>query len=413
MDEAKEISLQYIAEVKPITEYYIHDEPLPARAAGKVCAKSRKKVPKWLIVLIVILVLLGWGGTFVLHRLPVSFFCDDLPAIFENFTQIHQKRTVQMPLYEKHGDFRLCYTTKHGKALSAQEIYYSVNPSVVSILSSTAKGDYVGTGIILSDDGYILTNAHVLEDAKECVVILANGDAITSSLVGIDNAHDIAVVKIRAQGLPTVEFGDSDGLLVGDKAYAIGNPLGLELRGTMTDGIISAISRSMSVEGGRVSMLQTNAALNNGNSGGPLINEYGQIIGINTLKMGNLRSASATVEGLGFALPISEVAYIVNDLICTGEVQGEGLLGLSVYTEAVPMPGGRSAALYVSEVVSGGAADRAGICEGDYVLKANGELVTSSNDLLCQRRKFRIGEEIILQVWHQGQTRDVSVRLCA
>ncbi len=409
MDEDKEIKLQYVQEPKPVTEYYIHAEPLPAHARAD---KERKKpFPKWLIPVIVILTVLGVMGRSVLHRIPLTYFDWDIPSFHFDFTFPKKAETPSMPRYEAHGDFRLRYTTAHDEILFAQQIYRAVNPAVVAIVSSTEKGDYVGTGIILSEDGYILTNEHVLEDAKSCTVILASGDAILASLVGTDAAHDIGVLKINARDLPTAVFGDSDALSVGDKVYAIGNPLGLELRGTMTDGIISAISRNLTVEDGQMSVIQTNAALNNGNSGGPLINSCGQVIGINTLKMGNQRSASATVEGLGFAVPIAEVAYIVNDLIRCGEVQGEGLLGLSVQTLALPLPDQSGSGLLVLSINEGSPADQAGIRSGDYIVQADGAATKTSNDLLCRRRAYCIGEDLPLRIWREGKTLDVSVTL--
>ena len=157
------------------------------------------------------------------------------------------------------------------------------------------------------------------------LVALADGSIFDAALVGYDAEQDLAVIKAQdtdgraAQGLPAAEFGDSDALSVGDPVYAIGNPLGVELRGTLTDGIVSAINRDVAVDGVTMTLIQTNAALNNGNSGGPLINVYGQVVGINTMKMGS--SSTTSVEGLGFAIPISSTAYMINDLIAHGEVR--------------------------------------------------------------------------------------------
>ena len=160
------------------------------------------------------------------------------------------------------------------------------------MVTELPRGASVGTGVILTEDGYIITNAHVIAGGTSCYVALADGSIFDAALVGYDAEQDLAVIKAQdtdgraAQGLPAAEFGDSDALSVGDPVYAIGNPLGVELRGTLTDGIVSAINRDVDVDGVTMTLIQTNAALNNGNSGGPLINRYGQVIGINVMKMG-------------------------------------------------------------------------------------------------------------------------------
>ena len=172
-------------------------------------------------------------------------------------------------------------------ALSLQEIYRRCIGSVVSIVTVTPSGKASGTGIIMSEDGYVITNHHVIESAQAVSVLTADSREYTASVVGSDETSDLAVLKIEAEGLQAAEFGDSSVLQVGDSVAAIGDPLGTALRGTMTDGIISAINRDLTVNDRTMSLIQTNAALNNGNSGGPLINCYGQVIGINTMKMSN------------------------------------------------------------------------------------------------------------------------------
>ena len=191
---------------------------------------------------------------------------------------------------------------------------------------------------VMTADGYIVTNAHVISGGKSCRVALSSGVTLEAKLVGYDEEEDLAVLYAETQtDLPTAEFGNSDLCSVGDTVYAIGNPLGVELRGTFTDGIISAINRQVEVEGKTMTLLQTNAALNNGNSGGPLINACGQVIGINTLKMSGTGSDEneATVEGLGFAIPMGSACFVVNDIIAYGEFRGTPSLGITVTTVAV------------------------------------------------------------------------------
>lgn len=267
----------------------------------------------------------------------------------------------------------------------------------------------VGTGVIFTEDGFILTNAHVIAGGSECYVVLDTGEDYRACLLGLDEEKDLAVIKIAASGLPAAEFGDSDALTVGDPVFAIGNPLGVELRGTLTDGIVSAINRDVYVDGVTMTLIQTNAALNNGNSGGPLINVYGQVVGINTMKMGS--SSTTSVEGLGFAIPIASTAYMINDLIAYGEVHGEVMIGISVQPVPVTAENGESA-LLVMEVTPGGPGEEADIQKGDLIVAADGEALTKSTDLLRVRRRHEAGETLKLLVERDGKrfTADVVLR---
>ena len=190
--------------------------------------------------------------------------------------------------------------------LSLQDIYDKTIGSVVSISCTGSYGASTGTGVVLTSGGYVVTNAHVVQGAGSISVLLSDERSFPATLVGADTISDLAVLHIEAEDLIPAEFGDSSVLRVGDSVVAIGDPLGMELRGTMTNGIVSAINRDVTTGGRTLTLIQTNAALNSGNSGGPLINCYGQVIGINTLKIGDLVSA-AGVEGLGFAIPSTTV----------------------------------------------------------------------------------------------------------
>ena len=266
-----------------------------------------------------------------------------------------------------------------------------------------------GAEIVQTDDGYIITNHHVIEDAQAVSVMTSSGQEYSAAIIGSDETSDLAVLKIEAEGLQAAEFGDSSVLQVGDSVVAIGNPLGVELRGTLTDGIVSAINRDVYVDGVTMTLIQTNAALNNGNSGGPLINVYGQVVGINTMKMGS--SSTTSVEGLGFAIPIASTAYMINDLIAYGEVHGEVMIGISVQPVPVTAENGESA-LLVMEVTPGGPGEEAGIQEGDLIVAADGEALTKSTDLLRVRRRHEAGETLKLLVERDGKrfTADVVLR---
>ncbi len=296
---------------------------------------------------------------------------------------------------------------EHGEPLSAQEVYRKVNPSVVQVMVQVGSRASLGTGVIFTEDGYILTNYHVVEGGSDCYIALDTGAGYPASYVAGDPVSDLAVLKVDDQGLPAAEFGESDLLTVGDTVYAIGNPLGYELWGTMTDGIVSAVDREVLVDGRMMTLIQTNAALNSGNSGGPLINEYGQVVGLNVIKMS---SSYVSIEGLGFAIPSATMDRVVDDLLAVGEVLPQPLLGLSVRLEATRLADGVRG-LEVVEVTPGGASDRAGIRVGDYVTSAEGHVLETSGDLLWVRRHKRLGDELTMTLWRDGETVEVTLFL--
>ena len=293
------------------------------------------------------------------------------------------------------------------EGLSLQEIYRQCIVSVVSITSSSGSSTSTGTGVILSEDGYIVTNYHVIENGTRNTVLLHDDREFSAWIVGSDPATDLAVLKIEADDLTGATFGDSDVLQVGDSVAAIGDPLGIEYRGTMTDGIISAINRNMNIDGRLMNLIQTNAALNSGNSGGPLINEYGQVVGLNVIKMS---SSYVSIEGLGFAIPSATMDRVVDDLLAVGEVLPQPLLGLSVRLEATQLSDG-ARGLEVVEVTSGGASDRAGIRVGDYVTSAEGYPLETSGDLLWVRRHKRLGDQMTMTLWRNGEAVEVTLSL--
>ena len=295
----------------------------------------------------------------------------------------------------------------HGEALTAQEVYRQVNPSVVRVMVQVGSKASLGTGVIFTEDGYILTNYHVVEGGSDCYIALDTGASYQASYVAGDPVNDLAVLKVDARDLPAAEFGDSEDLEVGDTVYAIGNPLGYELWGTMTDGIVSAVDRNVTVDGRTMTLIQTNAALNSGNSGGPLINEYGQVVGRNVSKMS---SSYFSIEGLGFAIPSATMDRVVDDLLASGETQLQPVLGLSVLLEATQLSETESG-LEVVEVTEGLAADRAGVRVGDYVLAADGYPLETSKDLLWVRRQKRIGDELTMTLWRDGEILEVTLSL--
>ena len=298
-------------------------------------------------------------------------------------------------------------------ALCLQDIYSSVIDSVVSISSMTSSGTSSGTGIIMSPDGYVITNHHVITGALVISVLTNDNQEYEAALVGSDEMSDLAVLKIDARGLQAAEFGDSSKLRVGDSVVAIGDPLGVQLRGTMTNGIISAINRDLTVGDRTMTLIQTNAALNNGNSGGPLINCYGQVIGINTVKMSSYYTATASVEGLGFAIPISVAKPIIDELIENGYVAGRPAIGISgdslpsYYRTYYRLPDG----VYVTSVNEGSDAKAKGIREGDIVTAINGERISSIDELNTVKNQYAAGDEVTLTVYRSGTYYEVTVTL--
>lgn len=291
--------------------------------------------------------------------------------------------------------------------MGLQDIYDRNIPSVVSVTCTVSRETVTGTGVVLSANGYLVTNAHVIDGATDIQILLTDGRTYSAQIVGADSFSDLAVLYIAANDLIPAEFGDSAQVRVGDAVVAIGDPLGTAFRGTMTDGIISAINRNVSVGGRNMSLLQTNAALNSGNSGGPLINCHGQVIGINTMKIG-IFADNAGVEGLGFAIPSVIVRDIVNQLINQGYVSGQPALGLtgtwvSLFDQHFRhMPAG----LYVT-----GAPNGSPVLAGDIVLTVDGTRITSEEDLAKVLYAHRAGDQVVLTVYRGGEEISFTVTL--
>ena len=298
-----------------------------------------------------------------------------------------------------------------GEPLTFQEIYQRVDPSIVSLRAALPYGEGQGTGVVMTEDGYLITNAHVIEGASQVEVSLSDGRVLPAKLVGSDTATDLAVLKVEADDLRPAVFGDSEALSVGDRVVAIGNPMGEQLRGTMTDGILSAIDREMVVEGETMSLLQTTAALNTGNSGGALINEHGQVIGITNMKLVSTVYDN-TLEGLGFAIPTATVKPVVDALIQDGHVSGRPTLGVTVRSlyDWEKEDRGVDHGVLVVEVSPGSGAEGA-LQPGDILLTADGVELDVSDDLLALRDGLAVGDAIRFQVDRDGERLEVDVEL--
>ncbi|MBR1845836.1 MAG: trypsin-like peptidase domain-containing protein [Oscillospiraceae bacterium] len=304
-----------------------------------------------------------------------------------------------IPRAELDGSLTLDVRSAAGKEpLSYQEIYTRCLPSTVSITVYDGDGGGgTGTGIIMTEDGYILTCQHVVKGGASCEVTTWDDKTYDALLVGGDAQTDLAVLKIDARGLQPAEFGDSDELTVGDEALAIGDPLGTELRGTLTNGIISAINRNVTMNTYGMTLLQTTAALNSGNSGGPLLNIYGQVVGVNNMKM---VSTDVTVEGLGFAVPTSVVKTIIPTLAAEGKVSRPvlGITCVGIDEKTAQRLGEPTKGLYVSSINPASNAEEQGLRVGDYIFSINGQEVVSVEEVRPMLAEVGIGGELDLVV---------------
>lgn len=310
------------------------------------------------------------------------------------------------------------------KVLTIPEIAAQVGPSVVGVINKTKvqpqryydpfSGRYYysadentdemveqgsGSGIIISTDGYIVTNQHVIDGAQEVSIILNTGDEITAQIIGQDVKTDLAVLKIDTdKTLTAAVLGDSTSVQVGELAVAIGNPMGQEFSGSVTAGIISAVNRTMTIENRTYNLLQTDAAINSGNSGGALINQYGEVIGINSVKL-----SESGVEGMGFAIAISEAKPIIDDLMSNGYVTGRPLVGISVQETKY--------GLFVASVQENSGAADAGLQEGDLIISVDGQKVSSTTEINDLRDQKKPGDTMAFRVLRDGEQIDANVVL--
>lgn len=306
-----------------------------------------------------------------------------------------------------------------GGGLTPSQVYAQNVDSVVAISSTyhgtafgqITEGSSSGSGFILTEDGYVVTNYHVIEDADVTSVITNEGTEYPAQIVGYDATNDLAVLKVEAEGLPAVTLGSSSDLIVGDMVVAIGNPLG-ELTATQTVGYVSGKDREVTTDGTILNMIQTDAAINPGNSGGPLFNMKGEVVGITTAKYSGTTSSGASIEGLGFAIPIDDVLRIISDLKEFGYVTG-AYLGVTVQnTDAASASMfGLPTGAYVVSVVEGGSAHRAGIQPKDIIIDLGGYKVSNVTDLTRALRNFQAGDTTTVTLLRSGMQMELSITL--
>ena len=309
-----------------------------------------------------------------------------------------------------------------GKTLTPKQVY-KMNVGAVcgiatqvttNVWGQTATASCAGSGFVLTQDGYIVTNNHVVSDADEgtIVVRLYSGEEYTADVVGTDSMNDVALLKIETEGLQTVTIGDSDEIEVGEIVEAIGNPLG-ELTFTMTAGYISALDREINADGTPINMLQTDAAINSGNSGGPLFDMNGNVIGITTAKVSGETESGVTIEGIGFAIPINDVLRVVYDLQQYGRVRGRAYLGVtlqdldSTVAATYNLPAGPQ----IVTVTEGSCAETAGLQPSDIILEFEGREIGSYTDLVSALSKQQAGDTVTMRIYRAGAELELTLTL--
>ncbi len=296
--------------------------------------------------------------------------------------------------------------------MTIADIYQKLSPSVVMILASDRSAMALGTGIIMSQDGFIITNAHIIDGASEIQIVLNdNTTSYTAQVMGSDPASDIAVLKIEATGLTPAIFGDSDQAVVGEGVVTIGNPYSTEYAQTVTDGIISGIRRNLYSSNVSTDLLQTNAQLNPGNSGGPLINMYGQVIGINSSKI--MSSGTATYEGLGFAIPMTEAKEIIDELIRYGYITPDPVIGVTVsfVSQDAAIAEDMVSGCMVMSIEQDSDAYKQGLRVGDIIMQINGKEFDDLDGFIDEKNRYQAGDTVQLKYWRMGEYYSIQVIL--
>lgn len=402
-------------------DYQLGIEPVKSQKAivvSEAVSRAERKKSKfqkpWVIALVTALI--------------TSILCSSVFAAFVLVPMVKKNSLDSAVIFKDGEDMRTKYDASviaalQGKSKSGQEplsvveIARRVGPAVVGIVAQGQQtfsniflipSQSSGSGIIISSDGYIVTNNHVIENANALKVILNNKEEYDARVVGTDAKTDLAVIKIEASGLTSAVLGNSSDVEVGEFAVAIGNPLGQELAGTVTMGIISATDRVVTVDDAQYTLLQTDAAINNGNSGGALVNAYGEVIGINSVKM-----ASTGVEGLGFAIPSDIAKPIIEDLMSSGYVKGRPVIGVNYrnITEEMSRYYDLPVGVYVTNVIAFSAAEKAGIKAGDVIIKFEGQTVKTADELNSLRDTKQVGDTVTLTIVRDSKNMEINVVL--
>ena len=388
----------------------------------------KKKKRGWIIGIVCVVLLIGaivataklFGGSEDGAMADAKDFFDAYSEFYEQYTQ-SDEMTGEYPM--ERANTEPSRELKLGglgtEALTLQELYAKCLPSIVGISTYLDGMEYAwGTGVIMSADGYIITNAHVLDGAEGADVILSDGTVYPAKLVGADTISDIALLKVEAKGLAAAEFVDSALVQVGDEAIAIGNPLGKEFSGSMSTGIISGVSRSVDYMNRDMTLLQTDAALNSGNSGGALFNIYGQVVGITNMKM--MGSFTSSIEGVGFAIPTATVKEMVEAILDEGAVVGRPGLGITIYdltdlgdlnevmNDEYDYP---TDGMLVNSVAAGSDAEKQGLQVDDIITAIDGMPAEDIEVIRGVIKSKRVGDTVTVEVWRAGETLELTIAL--
>ena len=388
-------------------------EPAPQQPPKKKKKGTGKKIARSAVAL-ALAAAMGFGGGFVGARVGGS----------SNRVVIQQAAPSSTASSASGSDSSITAASSSGNALTTEQVADMVSPSVVVITTEQVVYSQwswygqnqvesgAGSGVIISSDGYILTCAHVVDGASTITVTIDDKDYV-ATLVGEDTTSDVAVIKIDADGLTPATVGDSDNLKVGQSVMAVGNPLG-ELGGTVTGGMISALNRSVTIQGSSstntMSLIQMDASVSPGNSGGGLFNMNGELIGIV-----NAKSSSSDAEGLGFAIPINDAIKVAQQLLENGYVTGRPYLGITYLavedSQTAAQLGVNAYGVYIVDVTKGGPADKAGLKAGDRIVSVDGTEIAAKDDLGTLMQQHAAGDTLSITVARDGQMQTVSVTL--
>ncbi len=399
---------------QPKTEYVVYDQPTQKKQKKQKKEKSSRTPWGAMIAIALVCAILGGGIGSALTALVTS----DGSVISTSSSSNGSTSSGTVINTSSHTNEVILNEVESGEEMTAAEVYAQNVNATVGITTSittnyfgyTTTSAASGSGFIISSDGYILTNYHVIEDSDSITVSLYNGESYVATLVGYDENNDIAVLKIDAEGLSTVTLGDSDSLNVGDSVVAIGNPLG-ELTFSLTAGIVSALNRSVTLSSGStMDLIQTDCAINSGNSGGALFNMYGEVVGITNAKYSSSSSSEASIDNIGFAIPINTVKEIVYSIIETGTYE-KSYIGVTVtdVTTSVYYSTGITSGAVVYSVTEGAPADEAGLEVGDIITKADDTEITGASSLSSYVGSLEVGDELVLEVYRDGETRVIVV----
>lgn len=406
----------------------VKEEPKPEPKKASETTESPKK-PVFLMISmftgVALLVLL----TFLVSNRKINNlqkqYSDQINGLTQQLVQLENRLTTEQvpstPTRPQHNNTATNdVPTPSGDVMTPAQVYAQCVPSVVAInCTGVAYGNFgqvaqtssSGSGFVLSADGYIVTNYHVVDGSTSIEACMYDGSSYPATYIGGNEANDIALIKVEAENLPYVTIGSSSDLIVGDQVVAIGNPLG-ELAATLTVGYVSAKDRMVTGEGTQINMLQTDAAINPGNSGGPLFNMYGEVIGITSAKYSGTTTSGATIEGIGFAIPTDDVMMMLEDLKNFGYITG-GYLGVtvSVVSEEAVAYYGLPQGILIREVMPGSCAETAGMKAQDIIINLSGNEIKNLNDLSRALNKFKGGQEVIVTVYRNGNEVDLTVVL--